>query len=226
MDEVLEKPFSWSFSRLKGFEVCPRRYNETDVLKKWSGERSAQLDWGDAVHKALANALRFNTPLPTVFQIFQHWIDKVARTPGELLIEDECRWAITREFKPTPWFAKNVWLRCVADAVKLDDDVALVVDWKAGKSANVDPIQLILTSLMMLLQFPRLQLVRSDYIWLQEDDHTTQVLYRSEAPDYWAELMPRVEKLHQAVRDDNFPPTPNRFCKSWCPVRTCEYWGK
>ena len=227
MDSPLPERFPWSFSRLKGFEDCPRRYHETMVKKgAWPEERSAMLDWGDAVHKALANALRANTPLPTVFQLFQHWVDKVANTPGELLIEDDCRWAITREFMPTPWFSKNVWLRVVADAVKLDSDAALVVDWKAGKSANADPIQLILTSLVMLHMFPKLEVVRSDFIWLQEDAQTTQVVYREEAADYWSDLLPRVEALQEAHRTNNFPPKPNRFCRSWCPVRSCEYWGK
>jgi hypothetical protein len=227
MNIVAATPIAWSFSRLKAFEDCPRRYHETQIKKdKWPEKRSAQLDWGDAVHKALATALRDGTPLPTVFRIFQHWIDKVNRTAGELLVEDDCKWAITRQFEPTPWFAKNVWLRVVADAVKLDNDAALVVDWKAGKSANADPIQLILTSLVMLIMFPELKAVRSDFIWLQEDSQTTQVLYRNEAVDYWAGLLPRVKLLEVATRDNHFPPKPNRFCARYCPVKSCEFWGK
>jgi len=223
----VEKEIAFSYSRLKAFEDCPRRYDETVNKKgKWPEARSSQLDWGDAVHAAMANALKTGTPLPTVFRIFQHWIDKINRTPGELLVEEDCKWAITRQFAPTPWFAKNVWLRVVADAVKLDGDAALVVDWKAGKSSNVDPLQLILTSLVMLVLFPELQAVRSDFIWLQEDDQTTQVLYRNEAADHWAELLPRVRLLEAATRDNHFPPKPNRFCKSWCPIKSCEFWGK
>jgi PD-(D/E)XK nuclease superfamily len=221
------KSFAFSFSRLKAFEDCPRRYYETQVLKdKWPEEKSQLLEWGDAVHKAMATALRTNTALPTEFKIFQPWIDKVARTRGEMLIEDQCQWACTREFKPTPWFAKNVWLRTQADAVKLDPPVALVVDWKTGKSLNGDPVQLILTSLMALLHFPDVHCVRSDFIWLQEDLQTTQVVYRNEARTYWIELLPRIKRLEQAVIDENFPPHPGRFCRRWCPVRSCEYWGK
>ena len=49
---------------------------------------------------------------------------------------------------------------------------------------------------------------------------------RHEVADHWAEIIPRVERLQQATVDQNFPPKPNRFCKSWCPVKTCEYWGQ
>lgn len=221
------KSFSWSFSRLKAFEDCPRRYHETQVKKDaWPEEPSQMLEWGDAVHGAMATALKTSTPLPTKFKNFQHWIDKVVRTEGELLVEDECQWAITREMKPTAWFAKNVWLRCVADAVKLDSPAALVVDWKTGKSINGDPVQLLLTSLMMFIQFPELKCVRSDFVWLQEDSQSTQVVYRNEAADHWKELMPRVARLENAVINDRFPPIPNRFCRRWCPVKSCEYHGR
>jgi PD-(D/E)XK nuclease superfamily len=230
MDAVLTEPpkeFAWSFSKLKAFEDCPRRFHETTILKdKWPEERSEQLEWGDAVHVALAKALKTGEPLPTQFQLYQPWIDKVVRTPGEMLVEDQCKWAINRKFKPVPWFAKDVWLRSVADVVKLDPPAALVVDWKAGKSANGDPIQLILTSLMLLVQFPKIQCVRSDFVWLQEDHQTTQVLYRNEAPDRWAALIPRIKRLQEAVVNEEFPPKPGRFCKRWCPVQSCEFWGK
>jgi PD-(D/E)XK nuclease superfamily len=227
MDEITTKDTPWSYSRLTAYESCPRRFHETTLLKgKWPEERSAQLDWGDAVHKALASALRDGTPLPTVFQIFQPLVDRVNDTPGELLVEDDCRWAITKDFQPTPWFSNKVWLRVIADAVKLNEDVALVVDWKTGKSTNADPVQLILTSLVMLVLFPKLQAVRSDFVWLNEDEHTTQVVYRNEAADHWATLLPRVKSLQQAIVDNHFPPKPGRYCAKWCPVKSCEFWGK
>src|SRR5262249_42885039 len=110
MDATMSaKPIAWSFSRLKSYEICPKRFYETEIKKAWPKESSAQLDWGNAVHAALANSLKTGTPLPTVFRIFQPWVEKINRTPGELLVEEDCKWAITRQFAPTPWFSKNVW---------------------------------------------------------------------------------------------------------------------
>ena len=79
---------------------------------------------------------------------------------------------------------------------------------------------------MMFLQFPKLQCVRSDFIWLQEDSQTTQAVYRTECDKYWAEIMPRVARLETATIKDNFPPMPGKFCRRWCPVKNCEFWGK
>jgi len=38
--------------------------------------------------------LRDSTPLPTKFHIYQKWVNKSSGTEGELLIEDDCRWAV------------------------------------------------------------------------------------------------------------------------------------
>jgi hypothetical protein len=231
-DAIEEKAFAWSYSRLHDFETCPRKFEAKYLKKEWLEEKSDMQNFGDAVHKAMAEALRTNTPLPTKFKIYQPWVDKVARAKGELLVEDECQWACTDAYKPTPWFAKDVWLRCIADAVKLDLHsadglpVALVIDWKTGKSANCDPLQLTLTSLMTFLHFPDLLCVRSDFVWLQENRQTTQVMYRKEAPERWAGIIPRVRAMRTAVENENFPPVPGRFCRNWCNVQSCEYWGR
>jgi hypothetical protein len=225
-DLVETKEMAWSYSRLHGFELCPRRYHETQVLKNWPEEESAILIEGNAIHAAMAKALRDGTHLPTKYKIHQHWVDKILQTEGELLIEEDAKWAITRQFKPTTWFSKTVWLRCIADAVKLAPPKAGIVDWKWGKSINADPLQLTLTSLMLLTQFPELNCVESHFVWLQEDDKTTQALHREDAADAWAEILPRVKRFEEATIKDNFPPQPGRFCARWCPVQSCEYWGK
>jgi hypothetical protein len=230
MNDVTAAPpkgFSWSFSRLKAFEDCPRRYYETQVLKnKWPEERSEQLSWGDAVHAAMADSLRTKKPLPLAYRPYQEWIDKVNRTKGEQLIESECRWAITREFKPTAWFANTVWMRSMADVAKVDDIAALIVDWKTGKSKNADEVQLEMMALMAFIHYPSIQRVRADFVWLQEDTNTSIVLDRHEAPDKWAEIMPRVERLQRATEANLFPPKPGNFCRSWCSVKSCEYNGR
>jgi hypothetical protein len=224
MDTLVKtKPFTFSFSKLKNFETCPRRYHEIDVKRAWPGEESDQLSYGDSVHKAMAGALQ-GKPLPAAHSVYQPWIDKFKRTEGELLVE--CKWAITRDFKPTPWMSSKVWLRGIADAAIMAGDYATVVDWKTGKSRNADPVQLTLTALIMFIQYPELQCIRADFVWLPEDMATSQVLFRSEAAKHWAAIIPRAERLEKATEENNFPPTPNFLCEKWCPVKTCPFWGK
>jgi hypothetical protein len=228
MDAIIEqpKPFQWSYSRLSAFETCPRRFYETQIKKDaWPEEKSEMLDFGSAVHIAMANALKNKTPLPTQYRLFQHWIDRIHSKQGELLVEDQCQLACTREMKPTPWFAPNVWLRCVADALVLDPPAAFLIDWKTGKSQNASATQLTLTTLMVFVHFPEVHGVCSEFIWLQEDRKTVQEIRRKNAADHWVEILPRVQRLQRAVEKENFPPSPGRFCRSWCPVKSCEYHG-
>jgi RecB family exonuclease len=224
MHQQTDKAFAFSYSRLKAFEDCPRRYHETMVLKKWQ-EQSDLLDEGDRVHKALAKALMDGTPLPLKYRLYQRWVDLIDRTKGELLVEDEARWAINRDFAPVPWFAPDTWARAIADAVKYDPPELHIVDWKTGKSRNVDPVQLVLTSLMALLHFPEIQLVKSYFVWLNEGRATAQMINREEAPELWAAIVSRVKRLEKASEANEFPPIPGNFCDKWCPCRSCEHNG-
>src|ERR1700751_254121 len=107
--DTLSPALTVSYSKLKSFEDCPRRYYETSVLKNYKEDKSELQAWGDAVHQAMAKALRGDAPLPAMFHIYQKWIDKVQRMGGELMVEDECRLAINRNKLPTEWFAPDVW---------------------------------------------------------------------------------------------------------------------
>jgi hypothetical protein len=222
------KGFSWSYSRLHSYELCPRRHHETQILKIWPEETSEHLQWGDKVHKALAAALKTGEPLAEEFADYQHWIKSVNRTSGVMRVEDDARMAIDIRLRPVPWFHPKAWLRVVADVTVVDEEaqVGLAVDWKTGKSANVDVLQLTLVGLSMLAHYPTLEMVRSDFIWLSEDSNTSQIIERGEAVDVWAELFPRINKYRQAIVENDFPPKPGNFCRSWCPCQGCEFHGK
>lgn len=220
--------FNFTFSKLKSFEVCPRRYYQCDVLKQWQEAPSDHLIWGDEVHKALAATLKTGCDLPLSMRGYQQWVDRINRTPGELLVEDQAKFAIDDGLKPCGWFAPSVWLRGIVDAMKIDENahVALIVDFKTGKSSNADEVQLIVLALLAFCHFPKLLMVRADFVFLQNDAQTTVVMHRDELASHWASLMPRVDRLRRAHETEEFPPLPNNFCRRWCPVKSCEYFGR
>lgn len=218
------KRFSWSYSKLKNYDGCPRRYDEVDLKKNYVEpvEPGGPLDWGNRVHKAMAEALTGN-PLPPEMVDYQLWIDRVLAGPGTLLVEQ--KYAITKDFKPTQWFAPNVWFRAIGDAVRIDEIVALILDWKTGKVIN-DPIQLMLTAQAIFAHFPDVQKVRSEYVWLQDGCTTHEIFDRSTIHTLWPPIFERVTRLEQSTETNNFPPKPSGLCKRHCPVKTCEFYGK
>jgi hypothetical protein len=221
----MAKPFAWSYSRLKNFEVCPKRHYEIDLAKNYveAVEPGSPLDWGERVHKALAAACDKGTPLPSEMTDYQRWVDRVRAGPGKLYTEQ--KYAITKDFTPTAFFANNVWYRGIGDIVRVDGPVALVLDWKTGKLV-VDSVQLMLMAQCIFSHFPDVKKVRSEFVWLKDDVSTPEVYDRQDLLDHWVGLMNRVKLLENAHTKQEYPPKPGKMCRKWCPVVSCPHHGK
>jgi len=229
IDECTPRKFSFSYSAVKNFETCPRRYFETSVAmpRVWVEPPSPYLREGNELHGAFAHALRNNSPLPDSYAIHGRWLEKVRGIEGKLLVEE--RLAITRDFDPCYWSNDKAWYRVIIDAavINTEKEWGLCIDWKTGKSANVsDNLQLTLTALTLFVHYPQIRAVGCRYVWLKEGMQTKHLVKYESIGDEWQRILPRVAQLEKAHRDKHFPPKPNHFCKNWCPVQSCQYWGK
>ena len=216
------KAFAWSYSKLKNFESCPKRYYNVDVAKVVKEEESEQLQYGNALHKALAEAISGKAPLPKPYASFQSWVDKVTRTEGKILVENQL--AITQELGATEWFAKDAWYRGIADVIKIVGPVAVVIDWKTGKILE-DGVQLALMAQCVFAHHSSIEKIRTEFVWLKEDATTRADFTRSDMHNVWAGLLPRVKHLEDAHGGANFPPKPGHLCRRWCPVSSCPHHG-
>ena len=217
------KEWAWSFSKLKNFETCPHRHQQVDLLKNFSDEGGEALMWGNSVHTSLANALGKGVPLPKEMAAYQKWVDRVNSGSGQLLVEQ--KYAITRDFEKTQYFAPNVWYRGIGDVVRIDGSVALVLDWKTGRVKD-DYTQLALMAQCIFSHFPFVKKVRSEYVWLAEDCSTPELFTRQDLADTWVGLLDRVRMMENAHKTQTYPARPGKLCKSWCPVKTCQHNGK
>jgi hypothetical protein len=224
---VAKKEWSWSYSKLKNFETCPKRMYEIDICKSYVEEKVAggPLDWGDRVHKVLADACRDGLPLATEYEAFQGWVDRTRERAvgGTLLVEQ--KYAITRDFRPTTYFAKDVWFRCIADIVILKGQIAMTTDWKTGKILE-DSVQLMLVAQCLFSHFPQLQRVGTEFVWLKDDATSPEVFDRAEVANTWLSLLPRVSGMEMAASTMTYPPKPSGVCKKWCVVQSCPFHGK
>jgi hypothetical protein len=219
--------FTYTYSKLKNSELCPRKYYEVDVAKhfKDSGE---QLAYGIKVHDALKDAIKKGKPLPTDFIDYKPWVDWAREMPGEHLVEN--KWALSRQFAPTEYFGPRVWLRLHGDFIALNDRVAFLVDWKTGKKVN-DPVQLQLAALCLFAHHPEVEVVQSMFVWLKDcvgdmrSDYkrlSAVKITRLEIPVLWEKLLPRIAVLEARHKNMDFPPSPSPTCR-WCPVQSCEF---
>ena len=224
--------FTWSFSKLRDYRTCPRKFNEVTRLKKFEEQRNPALDAGDSLHAAFKRRVEQGLPMPTAFEHLNDWGDEAAQVLHPLQITMcEKEIALTRDLKTTGYFDNNVWFRGKLDWVTLyptkngESFVARVVDYKTGKPSD-EIIQLALYAQCVFSAWPDVVGVRTEYWWTQIHDKSHEMFTRDDMKELWAELLPELTAMEQAQKDNNYPARRNGLCKNYCPVFTCEHNGK
>jgi hypothetical protein len=217
------KPFTWSYSRLKNYEACPKRHYAIDIAKEFKEEESEQLKWGNLVHKALDLAVGKDKPLPEGMKGYQKIVDNIRSSPGKVITEQQL--AITSDFAPTGYFDRNVWYRAKIDVTIIMEPVAMVIDYKTGKILE-DSVQLGLAAATIFNHYPTVQKIRSRFLWLADDCKTDNDFERKDMPAFWSSIWPRIEALKHAHETTTYPAIPNRLCRNWCPVTSCPHHGR
>jgi hypothetical protein len=217
--------FAWSYSRLKNFESCPLKYKTVDI-DKLQVESSQELDRGEQLHAAMYERVAKGTKLPPQFGYMERWALKLtAEVHPAQETYCELKLAIDGDYRPTEFMGRKVWCRARIDYLKVIPGQAHVVDYKTGRPRQ-DDTQLALCAAMVMHHYPEVDQVRTDYIWTEYGDIDHKSFHRDELADIWSELLPRVWKLQEAHDHEDFPAVPCGLCAKYCPVNTCEYWGK
>lgn len=237
------KNFSWSYSKYKNFDTCPKRHYEVDIAKNFA-DSSDQLDWGNEVHAKISGAILLKAglpasgegrdrvtpaPLPDSMKDYQMWVDLYAAPglPGQIYVEQ--KYAMKKDFTPTGWSDwGGAWVRGIADVLRIDGPVARVVDWKTGKMLH-DSRQLMINSQIIFAQHPQVRRIKTEFVWLKEnhiDAVTTETFDRATIHREWPPVLAQVKQMEDAARTMNYPPKPGRLCGRFCPVISCPHHGK
>jgi hypothetical protein len=178
--------------------------------------------YGNELHKAAELYVGEGTPLPKQFAYIQETLDALIKKPGRKLAE--YKMTLTEDLTPTEWFAKDAWVRGVADLLIIDDEnlTAWVADWKTGNNKYPDRDQLTLMSLMVFTHFPHIRRVTSALLFVLKNDMVKSSMLVGEAPDAWADYRERVARIEKAHETNVWNPKPTPLC-GWCSVKTCEY---
>lgn len=218
------KPFTWSYSALSTFETCPRKYYHTKIKKDYPDLMGEAALAGVRVHKYMEDAVDGRNALPKEHANLQPIVDKVRAAPGTKLLEYKC--GLTESLKPTTFFAKDVWLRCVIDYAAVTPDRARVLDWKTGKQKD-DFDQLGLFAGAVLAKYPTVDVVDAGYVWLKDRAITRKTFHRKDIQEeVWQPMLTRVTRMRQSMDANEFNPRPSGLCRKYCPVRSCEFCGE
>ena len=217
-----------SFSRLSCFEQCGTKFEHLYVNKTVKDQDNVYTIHGNRVHEGLelyGKARRDGTADAldtlsdgTIFAESRKYfpiVDAILRRPGDVYFEHQM--AIRADRTPCDWFAEDVWLRGIADILLINGTKAFIGDHKTGKIKD-NPLQLKLFACMVMALFPGVNEVQTAFIWLAHDEITDQKFTRSQLPDLWAALQPRLDAVQDAVDLGVFVSKPSGLC-NYCPAK-------
>jgi len=220
----MDKAVAWSYSALKTFQSCPKKYYHLKVVKDVKESASQIMLYGIAAHKAAELYIRDDVPLASQYSYMQEQLDRLKAIEGEKLCE--LKFGLTAAMEPTGFFAKDVWLRGAVDLLIINHDkgTARMIDYKFGKSKNADSSQLHLMSLAVFKLYPHVKSVKAGLLFCQEDKLVPTKYAAVDAPTMWMDWLPEVQRLESAYKHGVWNASPSGLCRGWCPVTSCEHY--
>jgi RecB family exonuclease len=216
----------WSYSGIKSFEDCPRRYYHERVAKDYKeGGESPALKFGNRVHKAAENFVMHGQPIPKSLAFMKPALKALRAVPGDK--HPELELAVRKVeggFEPCDYWDKNAWYRGKADLLVINDSDGILVDYKTGKSTRyADPRQLDLLAGVTFVRYPELKNLKSGLLYVMAKtlvprQHTVDL-----TESYLNVFDTELRQLEVARQSDTWNPKPGGLCRV-CPVDYCEHW--
>ena len=214
-----------SYSALKQYELCPKRYYHQRITKEVKDDPGTATLYGERVHKQLEDYLKAPaTGLPEETAALKPLCDTVVgntKDGGMLLVEQE--YTLTSDLQPTSWFAPDAWLRFKLDVLAIrPNGRAIVIDWKTGKR-RPDFDQLEMFAIAVFSFWPSADRVSSMFVWTKENATDKETYKREHLDDMWTRLLTRIHRVEKSLETDNWPAKPSGLCK-FCPCKGfCEF---
>lgn len=218
----MPKPFAWSYSRLDGFHLCPKKFYFENITKKYPFQSNPATEYGKDLHKAFELYVMKGKPLPLDMKHHQPFLDKLTGLGTQVIGEQKL--ALTRDFKPTGWFDNDVWCRSIIDVVVIRDTHAIICDYKSGKP--VEGFDQVNHQAAMLAEYmPELTDFTVGYYYTKDKRMVKHKLTRDGMKDVWQKFMPRVTKMETMIKNEEYPAQQNFLCRNYCPVVECPHNG-
>ena len=217
---------AWSFSSLKTFTTCPKKYYHIKVVKDIKEPEGEQALYGKVVHEAAELYVRDGKEIPAKFAFIKPSLDSLLKIPGEKFCE--LKMALNEKLEPCDFFSPDCWFRGVADLLILDREKgeARVIDYKLGKSRYADLGQLELMALAVFKMFPEVKKVKGGLLFLAENKFVPSIYEVEQQHRYWGNWMPKVTMLEGAYSANIWNAKPNGLCKNYCWVSSCAHCGR
>lgn len=214
---------TWSFSSLKEYKTCARKYHANRVLKLYPHQDTEATLYGKVVHKAFEDYIREGTPLPKDLEKHRPLMDVLVALPGTKLCEHEM--ALKSDCSPCAFDAEDRWVRGIADLVVLNGPTAYCYDYKTGSDRYADLTQLELMALMLFAHYPEVEKVKGALLFTKTGVMKRAIYKRELSEKYWARWRGDLTMLESSYAADVWHPNPSGLCRKHCPCDFCEHHG-
>lgn len=216
---------TWSYSGIKTFDQCPKKYYHLRVAKDVADTAGPEAVYGNEVHKAAEDYIKDGTPIPEKYGYMKPVVESLSKIKGEK--HTELKMGVKRTpdgFEPCGFFDKDVWYRGIADLVIINGDKARVIDYKTGKNAKyADTKQLDLMAGAIFIHFPEVQKVRAALAYVVSNEFIPRGYQRGLLNEYMGAFELPLARLEVAVETGVWNAKSGPLC-GWCPVVSCEHW--
>jgi len=209
-----------SFSGMKEFDNCARKYYQVRVLKAYPHEDSTATLYGKEVHLACEEYIRDGKDLGGHAR-FKPLLDKLNSYPG--IKYTELVMSVDGKGQCLAFDDEGGTFRGIADLVIIHGNLARVIDYKTGKATYPEPKQLELMALMVFAKFPAVMTVKGALIFMLHDVLVKREYHRSEFTHILEQWMAKRDKIMACADIGVWNPNPTGLC-SWCPHTSCEHW--
>lgn len=214
---------SHSYSSIKMYDNCPKRYFHQRIEKSVKDEGSAVTMYGERIHKALEDRLsEARAELGREAASYEPLCKSIELLAdgGILTVEEEM--TLNVDLEPTGWWDKDAWMRSKIDVLVRKGPKAVMFDWKTGKR-RPDFDQLELFALQVFKHYPEVQEVKTTFVWLKEMKMDHETYTRNHESSLWTKLLTKVQRIEASAEHDNWPAKPSGLC-GWCPCKGfCEF---
>ena len=215
---------AWSYSSIKTFEQCPKKYYHLKVLKDIKDSGSQATIYGQEVHQAAEDYVKDGTPIPEKFAYIRKVVERISKQKGDKYTEHKMGLKKTEDgYETCKFLGKDVWWRGIADVVIINGNTAYSIDYKTSKNARyADTKQLDLVAGGLFVEFPEVDTIKSALLFVVSGDLIRKNHYREHMSKYINTFEPTLDRLDTAEQTAVWNAVSGPLCR-FCPVVSCEH---
>jgi|SRR5215475_6318500 len=206
----------YTYTNLNCYDkICAHQFYRRYIKRDIKFVETPAIKHGNAVHAAMEQRLVGQKPLPAQLRHHEELLTPFEREG--LTVHAELKLAIADLDKPIDFWHQDAYLRGKLDCVLMDSDRAFMADWKTGKIRE-DPFELEIGALLLQQNYPHIQYIIGNYVWLAEN-RVGKTHDLSNTAGTWNKVNAIAMQIE---RDRTWEKRPSGLC-GWCDVMDCEY---